>query len=358
MNIDVVVITALGIEYEAVTERLSDVTRVRHPKGTEYEIGNRPINGRRIRAAVVEIGAGNVGAAVETERAIEYFDPSSVVFVGVAGGLKDVKLGDVVVGTKIYAYEVGKAGEKFKTRPEVANCSYEMVQLARTVRRGVRWREIVSETSVQAPNGREPEVFVGAIAAGQKVVGSRRAEVFRRLRDNYSDALAVEMEGYGVGRAVYANQALPFVVVRGISDLVEGKAKADIAGWQESAALNASGFFCALLEEWDKSSSKESPDVISGRRGSDGVWREIVECASELYPLGPEQDRIWERAGGDLSQINVGGSGKGAWYGAILEVRKGGGGETISLGSLVEEMRSDYPNSEVLAEVDDSLEHL
>jgi nucleoside phosphorylase len=54
------------------------------------------------------------------------------------------------------------------------------------------------------------------------------------LRASYGDALAVEMEGHGVMQAAHQRN-VDALVVRGISDLLDGKAESDRTGWQPRA---------------------------------------------------------------------------------------------------------------------------
>ena len=74
--------------------------------------------------------------------AITYFDPEVILFVGVAGGVKEknVKIGDVVAVNKAYGYESGKAHDTgFLTRPEVGICSYRLVERAKAEARKRTW---------------------------------------------------------------------------------------------------------------------------------------------------------------------------------------------------------------------------
>jgi hypothetical protein len=61
------------------------------------------------------------------------------------------------------------------------------------------------------------------------------------------DALALEMEGYGFLKAAHAHSGLEALVVRGISDLLEGKADADKGGSQERASRHAAAFAFQVL---------------------------------------------------------------------------------------------------------------
>lgn len=66
-----------------------------------------------------------------------------------------------------------------------------------------------------------------------------------------------------------------------------------------------------------------------------------------LYPGGPADRDIWERAGGDLAVITLGKSGRSMWFEAVKLLSNGGGGN-IDARSLVTEALKDYPRNETL----------
>lgn len=242
-----VILTALPVEFRAVCNHIADLREEIHPKGTIYERGKFVANGQEWDILIpTEVGAGNQGAAVEAERAINYFDPSVILFVGVAGGIKeDVAIGDVVAATKVYGYESGKEKETFQPRPDVGLSTYNLTQRARAEARKPDWlQRLISRTE------RVPRVFVAPIAAGEKVIASTKSSIWEFLLFNYGDAVAVEMEGRGLLQAAHANQQVSALIIRGISDLIDDKSKADAAGSQEIAAQNASAFAFEVLAKF------------------------------------------------------------------------------------------------------------
>ncbi len=85
------------------------------------------------------------------------------------------------------------------------------------------------------------------IAAGEKVVASTRGVTYRFLREAYSDAIGVEMEGVGILMAAHFNDDYPAIVVRGISDRIGDKKAASDTVWQPVAAAAAAAFTFEFL---------------------------------------------------------------------------------------------------------------
>ncbi|GAA3296062.1 hypothetical protein GCM10020295_24780 [Streptomyces cinereospinus] len=130
-----VVLTALPEEYDAVRAHLGDTEELVHEDGTRVERGR--LAGTAWTVAVAELGEGAVNAAALTMQIVSWLRPEALLFVGVAGGLKDdVEIGDVVVGTKVYAVQGGKQTPSgFLARPEVWHGSHRLLQAARSALR-------------------------------------------------------------------------------------------------------------------------------------------------------------------------------------------------------------------------------
>jgi nucleoside phosphorylase len=238
-----VIFTALAVEYGAVRSHVTDVREETHPSGNVYERGVFESDTGDWEIGIVQTRKGNVKAAVQTERAVSHFEPTIIIFLGVAGGIKDVGLGDVVVAEKVYAYDAGRDGKSFSPRPDLGSSSFRLVERAQAEARKDDWlRRIKHDTPVTPPH-----VFIGPIAAGEKVVASKRSDTYKLVQEHYGDALAVDMEDYGFLEAAHANPGVDAIVVRGISDLINRKATTDKLGWQEKAARNAAAFTFEIL---------------------------------------------------------------------------------------------------------------
>ena len=72
-------------------------------------------------------------------------------------------------------------------------------------------------------------------------------------------------------------------------------------------------------------------------------WQGFHGLAVEIYPSGPDENGLWERAGGDDADLSTKEDGRTRWRKALRNIRNGRG---PTLPALLIEMKKDFPNNE------------
>lgn len=192
---------------------------------------------RFTRVVAVQTHGQGEGAAMDAaQRLVQRFAPKVLVLAGIAGGIDPcLRIGDVVVATKVVGYDLHKETP------------------AGTQRRGRHWEApatIGHDVGEFFSARGEPADFSGfnarpgMIGSGNGVIAHGDAEVLRYLRGFNDKTMAVDMESDGLGQFCYQNHAWPWVVVRGISDLANEQKNDDA---QPMAAENAAIVVRALI---------------------------------------------------------------------------------------------------------------
>lgn len=253
----VVVLTALPAEYASVRAHIEEVEELVHPNGTRVELGR--LADTEWRVAVAELGEGTVHTAALTTQIVSWLRPEALFFVGVAVGLKDdIEIGDVVIGTKVYAVQGGRqTPEGFHARPEGWQSSHRLEQAARAALRNL--------DGVQG--------HLKPIACGDVSLADHESDFAEYIRRTYNDAYAIETEGSGAAHAAHLNGPLDTLVIRGISDHADARrAATDAPVAQAMAAAQAAEVLVAVLRKLWPSGDRPTPSGSSDDSQEEPFW--------------------------------------------------------------------------------------
>lgn len=242
----ILILTPIEIEYLSVRKHL-DVSTLKtiQTQGFIFEQGKFKGRHHTYDIVLLQTGSKNNNISLTTEKALHYFRPSIVILTGIAGGVKDVIIGDIVIADKIYGYESGKeTKEGFVARPEVIYTSSDLFSFFQNIAKSKQWRKR-SEISL------EGRTRFGPIASGNMLVSSTDSSIFQRIKKHYEDSLVLEMEAIGFSKTMCHYPLIKFIVARGVSDLLNDKSKTDANGGQELAMENVSAFLFEALYELD-----------------------------------------------------------------------------------------------------------
>lgn len=342
-----VILTSHPDEYHAVRAHLTHLQEETHSQGTVYELGQFSAHGKTWEVVIAEIDNGGASAALETERVIASWQPNVVLSVGVAAGLKDVTAGDVVAANEVYGYEAGKVtASGFLPRPKLGLASYVLGQRAKKEVKGEHWLEQIQG---EEPNW-TPKAIVGAIAAGEKEITSSQSEIYQLLQSNYGDALAVDVTGYGVLKAVHANAGTNALIIRGITHVIEQDVTIDPAKSRRVAAQHASAFAFEILAKLEAASSLGlSPSQYTKLKqnladASKGLlsWRRTLSNNQQIKRLELDEllNRVKTVESSTTIVLGVPGSGKSALMATL-------GNELLAQGYAVFAIKADQLNGAI-----------
>ncbi|MDT0166242.1 5'-methylthioadenosine/S-adenosylhomocysteine nucleosidase [Actinotalea sp. AC32] len=186
------------------------------------------LDGRSVR--LVETGIGLVNAAGALTGALLGERPEAVVSAGTAGGLAaDVRVGDVVVGVR-YRYW-GADARAF---------GYELGQVP-----GMPAAYDGDTRLVEHATGADAGQVVraGTMLSGDSFI---HAGLVDEVRSTFPDALSTDMESTALAHTCFAHD-VPFVSVRGVSDLCGPVAGEDFLTHVDDAAERSAAVVLAML---------------------------------------------------------------------------------------------------------------
>lgn len=227
-EVEAVVVTAMGVEASPFLGRAHHVGDEEQLAGARWQVLD--LGGPRV--LLVTCGIGLVNSATAAALALHGSRARALLSAGSAGGMGlDVRVGDVVVGSstaygaadaRVFGYALGQVPgmpERFVADEALLAAAAAVDPQGLTVRTG----EILSS-----------DVFVDA----ERVVG---------LRDGFPAALACDMESTALAHAAHL-AGVPFLSVRGISDLCGPIAGVDFAEHVDDAAERSATIVLGILE--------------------------------------------------------------------------------------------------------------
>lgn len=247
LHAQTVVLGAFQDEITWLVARLDDQKSIQimSLQFTEGKIGDREV-------IVGLTGVGKVNAAMTTTLVIEHFQPSEVIFTGVAGGIDpDLHPGDIVIGARTVQHDLADVYPDsivcFGVRNPL-NGQRNPVFFATDSELLIRAQKAAEEAEFEviptSMGDRLPTVITGIIATGDAFITSTPKK--QELRKNLN-ADAVEMEGAAVAQICY-QFGIPCLVIRALSDQSDENAMQDFERFYQVAARNANRLVLEIVE--------------------------------------------------------------------------------------------------------------
>ena len=190
---------------------------------------------------LAQCGIGKVNATICTQMLIDHFQPDTLVFSGVAGGLlPNMQVGDVVIASHLIQYDIDLTAFG-RRHGEVPGQDNRMIESDPAL---VQKAAAAFDAAFPDP-ATSPNLMLGTVVSGDRFI--QDPETLRWLQREFS-ALATEMEGAAVGYTCGLN-GVPFVIIRTLSDSASESAPSDFASNLKLVCKNSFRLLECLVPE-------------------------------------------------------------------------------------------------------------
>lgn len=192
------IVGAMDSEIEFIKTKLDNLKEEEHCK-FNFFVGN--ILDKEV--ILVKSGIGRVMAGLLIGVAYSFYSFDCVINVGFAGGTKETKLGDIIIGNNFVYGDVDLSNGGF---------GYEYGQMANCPR--------VFSTEIKIQNIDKLNCYYGDMCTCDSFTTS--SDIVDNLQNNYFNDLSIrcfDMESAAFAQACY-NYSIPFIAIRSISDVI------------------------------------------------------------------------------------------------------------------------------------------
>lgn len=189
-------------------------------------------------AVIVQCGMGKVNAGICAQILIDEFAVTHIINTGVAGSLNSqLNIGDIVVAVDAVQHDF-----------DVTVIGFPKGEIPYTGKVAFAADKELRQRAIQAIRETLPGIAAveGRICSGDQFIASQK-EKERIVAEFAGDC--VEMEGGSIAQVCCLN-AIPFVILRAISDKADDSSHIEFAEFEKNSSKNSSTLIQFMLEHW------------------------------------------------------------------------------------------------------------
>ena len=217
------IIVAEEKELLAIKEIMTNIEKIKIFEKIFYkgEIENKEV-------IVVKSNVGKVNSSRVCQILIDKFNPSLIINVGTAGSVDNrLEIGDVVVADRLYQHD------------------FDVTPFGRKIGEIENIGEYIKVDSNLLELFNNLNVVIGSIASGDKFIVDIQEK--NNIRNTFN-ALCIEMEGASIAQVCYLCK-VPFLVIRSITDKLDGSSKIDFETFLELSSKKAVNILKEILKK-------------------------------------------------------------------------------------------------------------